>query len=52
VDADAALAREMISGFQAVLALWAWTLTVTLYAAWRSMLGPEQDPIRPSGPTR
>ena len=49
MDAEAV---GMISGFQAVLALWAWALIVALHAAWRSMLGPEQDPIRESGPPR
>ena len=52
MDNDAQLAAGMISAFQTVLALWAWSLIVTLHAAWRSMLGPEQDPIRRSGPWR
>ena len=43
----------VLSGFQVVMALWAWAVIVLLHAAWRSLLGvPEQDPIRESGPPR
>ena len=52
MEAETALSVGMISGFQVVLVLWAWALIVALHAAWRSMLGPEQDPIRESGPRR
>jgi hypothetical protein len=52
MDNEAPMTIWMLSGFQAVLVLWAWGLAVVLHAAWRSVLGPEQAPIRPSGPTR
>ena len=45
------LSVGMISGFQVVMALWAWAVFVLLHALWRSMVGgTEQDPIRESGP--
>ena len=43
---------DMLSGFQVVVALWAWAVVVLSHALWRSLLGPEQDPIRESGPPR
>ena len=52
MDTELPLSVGIISGFQVVLALWAWALIVTLHAAWRSLLGPEQDPIREPGPPR
>ncbi len=43
----------MISGFQVVVGLWGWELTVMLHAVWRSLLRvTAQDPIRESGPTQ
>ena len=47
------LSVGMISGFQVVMALWAWVVFVLLHAVWRSLPGgTEQDPIRESGPPR
>jgi hypothetical protein len=40
----------IITGFQTVAVLGVWGLTVLLYALWRSLHGPETDPIRPPGP--
>jgi hypothetical protein len=40
----------VISGFQAVCALWAWVAVVVLFGLWRSVLKPEPDAIRQSGP--
>jgi hypothetical protein len=50
MSADTALTGWMINGFQTVVALWVWVFAVLLYAVWRSLHGPETDPIRPSGP--
>ena len=52
MSTETALSMGMISGFQVVMALWAWAVLVLLHAAWRSLLGNEQDPIRESGPPR
>ena len=41
----------IISGFQYVLALWVWSALIALFGLWRSMVKPDPDPIRPSGPT-
>jgi len=40
----------IITGFQTVVVLWGWGGLVLLHAAWRSLQGPEVDPIRSSGP--
>jgi len=40
----------VLTGFQTVLLLSAWAGAVLLYALWRSLVGPETDPIRESGP--
>jgi len=40
----------MIDGFQTVVGLWAWVLLVLLHGVWRSLAGPETDPVRPTGP--
>ncbi|HKQ60112.1 MAG TPA: hypothetical protein VJS92_02430 [Candidatus Polarisedimenticolaceae bacterium] len=40
----------MINGFEATLSVAAWMLAVALHGAYRSMLRPEPDPPRPSGP--
>ena len=40
----------MLSGFQAVVTLWAWLGVVLAHGLWRSSGGAEQDPIRPAGP--
>ena len=40
----------MITGFQAMVALWAWAGVVALWASYRVALGRENDPIRESGP--
>jgi hypothetical protein len=42
----------MISGFQAIVFLWAWVAVVLLYGLWRSVAKAGPDPIRPSGPTK
>ena len=39
-----------ISGFQAIVALWAWVLIVLLHCVFRLWSRPGADPIRPSGP--
>ncbi len=53
MNTETPLSVGMISGFQVVMALWAWALIVLLHAAWRSLTGgAEQDPIRESGPPR
>ena len=39
-----------ITGFQAVIALWAWASIVLLHVVWRSFQGPETDPVRTTGP--
>jgi hypothetical protein len=38
-----------ISGFQAMVLLWAWGLAVLVHGGWRS-LRPATDRLRPSGP--
>ncbi len=40
----------MIDGFQTVILVWLWVALVVIGAAWRSLYGPEIDPIRPAGP--
>ena len=40
----------MIDCFQTVVGLRAWVLLVLLHAVWRSLAGPETDPVRPTGP--
>ncbi len=53
MNTETPLSVGMISGFQAVMALWVWAVIVLLHAAWRSLLvGAEQHPIRESGPLR
>lgn len=52
MSTEGPVSAAIVSGFQVVLSLWAWTLLVSLHAAWRALLGPETDPIRPSGPVR
>jgi len=42
----------IISGFQAVVILWAWVAVVLLHGLWRSVTKPDPDAIRESGPTR
>jgi len=39
-----------ITGFQAMVALWAWLLIVLLHCVFRLWSHPGADPIRPSGP--
>ena len=41
---------SILSGFQALIALGVWVAAVVLYALYRSVLDPQPDPIRPSGP--
>jgi hypothetical protein len=50
MDGETSLSGWVINGFHAVVVLWAWMVLVLLHAAWRSLQGPETDPIRPSGP--
>lgn len=40
-----------VTGFQAQVLLWVWCVAVLLYGLWRSVVHPDPDPIRPSGPT-
>ncbi len=40
----------VITGFQVVLFLGTWFALVVLHASWRSFRGPEEDPVRESGP--
>ncbi len=40
----------VISGFQAVCAVWIWVAVVVLFGLWRSAVKPEPDAIRQSGP--
>jgi hypothetical protein len=45
------VAGWIISGFQYACLLWVWSALVALYGLWRSMVRPEPDDIRSSGPT-
>ena len=36
----------MITGFQAMVGLWAWVGVVALYATFRAATGHETDPLR------
>jgi hypothetical protein len=38
-----------VTGFQAVMVLWAWSTVVLLHVFWRC-LARGDDPIRPAGP--
>ena len=41
----------MVNGFHAWVALWVWLGIVLVYGlAWRSLLQPDPDPVRPPGP--
>jgi len=40
----------MLTGFQAQVFLWSWTVLVLLYGLFRSVTHKDPDPIRPSGP--
>ena len=44
------VAGWIINGFQYVSMVWIWTALVVLFGLWRSMIKPDPDPIRPSGP--
>jgi len=50
MSADTLVTGWTIDGFQAVVALWIWASMVLLHAIWRSLHGPETDPIRLPGP--
>jgi hypothetical protein len=50
MSAETSLTGWVITGFQTVAALWVWVVIMLLHAVWRSLHGPETDPIRPSGP--
>jgi hypothetical protein len=40
----------VITGFQAMVGLWAWLLIMLLHCVFRLASRPGADPIRPSGP--
>mgnify|MGYP001825680210 CR=1 FL=1 len=42
----------IVSGFQAVVVLWAWVAVVLIHGLWRSVAKPDPDAIRSSGPTK
>jgi hypothetical protein len=42
----------IVSGFQAVVVLWAWVAVVLIHGLWRSAAKPDPDAIRSSGPTK
>jgi hypothetical protein len=42
----------IVSGFEAVVILWAWVAIVLLHGLWRSVAKPDPDTIRSSGPTK
>ena len=42
----------IVSGFQAVVILWAWVAVVLLHGLWHSVAKPDPDAIRDSGPTK
>ena len=41
----------ILSGFQALVALCIWVAAALLYALFRSVMDPDPDPVRPSGPS-
>ena len=45
-----ALTGWIITGFQAQVFVWCWTVFVLSYGLYRSFTKPEPDPIRSSGP--
>ena len=47
---ESQLVGWMLNGFQTWVALWAWGSLVLLHVLWRTLHGPETDPVRASGP--
>jgi hypothetical protein len=50
MNTHAEMAGWMIQGFDAWVALWAWTVLVLVHAFGRSLIRPAPDRIRVSGP--